>query len=352
LCSQTEFGNKNIYNYENKKNNYTTKKTILYCILAIASIIFFTGTNKNSFAQGGYADALLQMGIGSRSEAMGRAYTAVVGDPESAFFNPASSTAMEKRMVDLSIRALPLDRSFAYLGFSTALRPKSKNRENDKQPLGGGLALSWIHAGVSEIDGRDSDGEKFGSFSNNQNLVNFTFALRVKERVAIGLTTRLFWNRFPGLGEDGATISSRAFGFDFGMLISVTDGVWLGAVYKNFNAKFTWDSSALYERGKNTNNKFPQVWRIGFSTTRLYEKLLLAVDLESSDKQDPKIYAGGDFLVMQQTRLRAGLRDGDLTLGVAYSFQIGRRQSTLHYAFVSQPNEVRTEHIFSWSFGF
>ncbi|MFQ5633565.1 MAG: hypothetical protein ACE5I1_32780 [bacterium] len=316
------------------------------------SLFFVMIANANLFAQGGYADALLQMGIGSRSEAMGRAYTAVVGNPESAFFNPASSTAMKRRMIDLSIRALPLDRSFAYVGFSTSIQPKSKSSENENQPLGGGLALSWIHAGVSNIDGRDSDGEKFGSFSNNQNLVNFTFALRVSEQVALGLTARLLWNRFPGLGEDDATISSRAVGLDFGTLISVMDGVWLGAVYKNINAKFTWDSSELYERGTNTTDRFPQFWRIGFSTTRLHEKVLLAVDVEGSDKQDPRIYAGSDFQVLSQAHLRAGLRDGDLTFGAAYSFNIGKRSSTLHYAFVSQPNEVSTEHIFSWSFGF
>ena len=318
---------------------------------ALLGVLLFGGKSA-VFAQGGYADVLLRMGVASRSEAMGRAYTAVIGSPESAFYNPAASTAMESRMIDLSIRALPLDRSFSYVGFSTAIRPKSKNTDVQKQPLGGGLALSWIRAGVSNIDGRDSDGEKFGSYSNSQNLVNFTFGLRPGERVAIGMTARLFWNRFPNIGEDDATVSSRAFGFDLGTLITLADGLWLGAVYKNINAKFSWDSGKLYERGTSTIDRFPKHWRIGVAISRLHKNFLFALDLESSDKQDPKLYAGGEYAILPQANLRAGIRDGNPAFGAAYRFALGSRVSYLHYAFVAQPDEVSAEHIFSWSFQF
>lgn len=319
---------------------------------ALALAVHLTAATPDAAAQGGYADVLLRMGIGSRSEAMGRAYTAVIGNPESAYYNPASTTLMEKRVVDLSIRALSLDRSYAYAGFSTALHPGGKESKSGKGPLGGGLALSWIHAAVSDIDGRDFDGQKFGTFSNNQNIFNFTFGLRVSRRMALGLTTRLLWNRFPALGEDDATISSRAFGIDLGALINLTDGVWLGGVFKNINAKFTWDSSELYDRGTSTTDRFPKMWRIGLSTTRLWPKTVLAVDLESSDKQDPRLYVGGDAEVADGVHLRAGLRAGTPTFGAAYRFKLGSRMTELHYAFVAQPEEARSEHIFSWSFIF
>lgn len=302
-------------------------------------------------AQGGYADALLRLGVGSRSEAMGRAYTAVVGDPESAYFNPAATTAMHSRMVDLSIRALPLDRRFVYIGFSTALQPGAKS-VNGRRPTGGGLALSYIHAGVSNIDGRDSDGEKFGSFSNTQHLVNFSFALLPWPWLSVGVTGRLFWNRFPKLGEGEATIGSRAVGLDFGVLGVPLDGVWLGAVIKNINAKYTWDSSSLYERGTSTTDRFPKMWRLGVATSRLREGVLLALDVEGSDKQDPRVYAGTAIAFLQHAHIRLGLRAGDPTFGAAYYFRVGGRLSALHYAFVLRPDEVSPEHIFSWSFVF
>lgn len=307
------------------------------------------------FAQGGYADAILRMGVASRSEAMGRAYTAVVNNPEAAFYNPAASTTMQARTVDLSLRSLSLDRSFAYVGFATSIKPGSdadSTATGARRPLEGGLALSWITASVSDIEGRDFDGEKFGTYSNNQHIVSFTFALRVHPRLALGISGRLFWNRFPGLANDGSTISARTFGIDAGALFTVTEGVWIGGAFKNLRSSFSWNSEKLYSRGTVTNHPFPRIWRIGAATTRLHKKLLLAADLESSDRQDPQVYVGSEVYLLPQITLRGGIRDGSPTLGAAYVFALGARQTALHYAFVTQPDGVSSEHVFSWSLSF
>ena len=55
------------------------------CLLFVFLLLLF----QKAAAQGGYAGAFLRNGIGPRSEAMGRAYVAMVEGNESAFYNPA-----------------------------------------------------------------------------------------------------------------------------------------------------------------------------------------------------------------------------------------------------------------------
>ncbi len=320
---------------------------------AVLGIAFFWCGGAAVQAQGGYAGAVLRMGVGSRSEAMGRAYTAVVGDPEGAFYNPATIPFMQRRTIDLSVRALSLDRTFAYAGFALKLQPKSKFEPEDPEDFQyGGLSLSWLHASVSHIDGRDFDGQKFDTFSNNQNILRFSFALRVRKEFAVGLGAHIFWNRFPGLGREGKTISSNSASLDLGVLALPLEGVWVGATIRNINGKFTWDTSALYERGTQRIDDFPRIWRVGVATTRLLPHILLAADVEGSEQFAAKFYFGGLYRLPQGLELRAGLRDGQPTLGGGYSFTFAGKQAQLLYAYVNRENEIDAEHIFSWAFSF
>ena len=325
-------------------------KTRRFVFLAF---LVFWGSSAELQAQGGYAGAILRMGLASKSEAMGRAFTAVVGNSESAFYNPASAPVADRRVVDLSFRALPLDRTFAYIGFATHLRPKSKYKPEDPEDFQyGGFSISWIYGSVANIEGRDFDGVKFGDFNNSQNVFNFTFALRFHRRLSVGMGAHVIWNRFPGLGKDNQTVSANSASLDFGLLLWPVDGLWIGATIRNFNGKYTWDSNKLYERGTQKIDRFPKIWRIGVATTKLYHRWLLTFDIEGSEVYNPKIYVGTSFQLRPRLELRGGLREGNLTLGAAYSFKLIRKQTWLHYAYVGQPNELSPEHVFSWSFEF
>ncbi|MDQ7064126.1 MAG: hypothetical protein Q9P90_07750 [candidate division KSB1 bacterium] len=304
-------------------------------------------------AQGGYAGSILRMGIGSRSEAMGRAYTAFIGDPESAYYNPATIPFLEARIIDISVRALPLDRTFAYFGFATRLRPKSKYAPTHTEDYQyGGLSLSWIHASVNNIEGRDFDGVKFGEYSNQQNALRFSFALRLRKELAIGIGAHIIWNRFPRLGKGGETVSSNSASLDIGVLVMPVEGLWLGVTLRHLNGKYSWDSNKLYERGTQKIDRFPKIWRVGVSTSRVLQNLWLSFDLEGSEVFAVKTYAGAYYQLPANLGLRVGLRGGQPTFGASYTFSFLSKQAALHYAFVNQANELNADHIFSWSFRF
>ncbi|HHL72612.1 MAG TPA: hypothetical protein ENJ29_08890 [Bacteroidetes bacterium] len=303
-------------------------------------------------AQGGYAGAFLRMGIASRSEAMGRAYTAVTGDPEGAYYNPAAATTAEGRTVDLSVRSMALDRSFAYAGFATQIRPSSDEPDGETAPLNGGLAVSLIYASTANIEGRDFDGVQFGSYENMELSMNITFALKLHDKVAVGGTGHIIANRFPGLGNEGQNMTTRSVGIDVGVLLTPMPGVWLGGVYKNINARYTWDSNPLYQRGTSTVDDFPKIWRLGVATTRLYKGLTLSADIEGSRKYEPRFFFGAAWQAMPQISLRAGLRDGVPTFGADYAFTWGSRVATIYYAFANNDLALAGTHVFTWSFRF
>ncbi len=320
-------------------------------ILAIVSVIFVL-LGSDLLAQGGYAGAFLRMGVASRSEAMGRAYTAVIGDPESAYYNPAAVTLTEGRTLDLSLRSMALDRTFSYAGFATQIRPSSDDPDGERAPLDGGVAVSLIYAATSNIEGRDFDGVQFGTYENSEISANLTFAIKMHEKVSVGGTAHILASRFPGLGNEGQNMTTRSVGVDVGVLFLPVPGVTIGAVYKNINARYTWDSNPLYQRGTSTVDDFPKIWRIGIAATRLYKGLTLAVDVEGSRKYDPRFFFGASWQAMPHIMLRGGLRNGTPTLGADYSFTWGTRVTTIYYAFANNDLELAGTHVFTWSFRF
>ena len=153
--------------------------------------------------------AFLRTGIAARSEAMGRAYVAMVEGNESAFYNPASVTWLENREATISYHALSLDRAFGYIAFGMPIRPPA---DSSGKALNAGLSLSLIHSGVDNIDARNFDGDRLESFSNSEDAVSLSFGIQLKRTLSVGLTGRWIRNRIPDVKRDGGAISETLVG--------------------------------------------------------------------------------------------------------------------------------------------
>ena len=302
-----------------------------------------------AFSQGGYAGAFLRNGISARSEAMGRAYVAMVEGNESAFYNPASAALFSYRELAASYRALTLDRTFAYLSFGLPIRPPADSAGN---PLNGGLSLSWIHAGVDNIDARDFDGEKYGTLSNSENAFSLSFALQPHPLLTIGLTGRVVMNRLPGVTRENGTLSSSSFGFDFGAMLLPMTGVRVGATVSNVNLKYTWKTEEVYERGTQNIDKFPRAFRAGIAISRGLPWLTLAADYEKREFRDFTWHVGALASIQEFAHVRLGMNDGDPAMGAGYRFGLFGKKSELHYAFVTHPDNLDNDHVFEWVFVF
>ena len=303
----------------------------------------------NLFAQGGYAGAFLRMGVAARSEAMGRAYVAMVEGNESAFFNPASVAMLQRRELNLSYRPLQLDRSFAYIGLGLPIRPKA---DSSGRAMNGGLSVSWIHAGVDNIDARDSDGEKYSSLSTAENAFGLSFALQPHPRAAIGLGLRVAMNRFNGVTQKRGKLSSSSFGFDLGALLEPIAGVRLGVAAKNLNLKYSWNTQEVYERGTTNFDKFPKAVSAGVAISRLAPWLTLAADYEKREFRDGVLHLGALASLRDLVQIRLGMNESRPTFGAGYNFGLFGKKSELHYAFVTHPENVDSDHVFGWAFVF
>lgn len=306
----------------------------------------------NGFANDGIlAGAFLRMGLGARANGMGGAFTAIAEGPEAAYYNPGGVPMLESRQVNLSYRFLSLDRNFNYIGFATGIRPKLGD-ESEEKALNGGLALSWIHAGVDNIDGRDFSGNHYQDFSNDEHAFALSFGVMPVQNLAIGFTAKVLYNRFPDMGEDNATISDTGLGLDLGILYKPLPYISVGFVVKELNARYNWKTDKLWEKDIDKIDRFPRTYRGGIAVRWPYPWLLVAMDIEKNNQQDMKYFVGTEAKVIDRCVLRAGLNDGSPALGAGFLFEVFSKPVQINYAFVTKSYDVASEHIFTWSFQF
>ncbi|HLT47969.1 MAG TPA: hypothetical protein VK002_12120, partial [Rubricoccaceae bacterium] len=93
-----------------------------------------------------YAGAFARYGFGARALSMGSALTADVFGGASPYHNPALAPDVPQQALEASAAYMTFDRQLQHLQFAAPLRPRA------------GIAGGIVHAGVSEIDGRDGSG--------------------------------------------------------------------------------------------------------------------------------------------------------------------------------------------------
>jgi hypothetical protein len=300
--------------------------------------------------QGGYAGAFTRIGIGPRPLAMGGAFSAVADGPETFYYNVAGLPHLKQRELTASLRVMSLDRSFTYVGYAQPVRPDTTGQGGG--PLNGGFALAWVRAGVDNIDGRDFDGRKFADLSYEQHLFALSFALSPTPFLSAGFGAKLFLSRFPGITDEGEAVSSQSVGFDLGILVRPHERVSFGFAVRDLNAKYTWNTDKLYERGTSTVDRFPVTLVGGVAVQALPGRLMLALDVEKNNQQDGLIRVGGEFRPQREVSLRAGLNDGSPTFGAGYGFDLLGRRAFLNYAYITLGGSLSSEHVFAWTFRF
>ena len=107
------------------------------------------------------------MGITARSISMGGGFTAELDQSFVQLHKPAWTAYLTKRYFGSSFNNLRLDRRIAASRISSILPPTA------------GVGVSWIIAGVTDIQGRTSSGEKSSVMQTSENILMVTFAQRI-----------------------------------------------------------------------------------------------------------------------------------------------------------------------------
>ncbi len=306
-----------------------------------------------SFAQlAGSPGAFSRMGFGARGMGMGNAMSAVKSGENSGYYNPAAVALLKQQTVSLSYGILTLDRNLNTLFYA---QPIDTNA---------GIAIGIINSGVSNIDGRDGDGFKTETYSTSENLFSLSFALRI-QAITIGLTTKLYYySLFKNL-------SWTTVGFDFGIIYPLTKNLTLAGAFKDFNAKYRWDTSDLYgQLGNSTIEKFPTRKSIGLSYILEDNIGLLSMEIENSSIEVKNsstgvensisatiVRLGAEYTPIEMFTIRGGIDGWNLkqrdqahpSFGFTLRTDYTDWKPSFNYAYIIEPYGVSSMHIISLS---
>lgn len=311
----------------------------LRCVLLTACAVLSVQT---AFSQiGGHAGAFSRMGFGARGMGMGNAQTAVITGDLVGYYNPATLSLAETRTVSASFGILALDRRLNFLHYTQPLHPTA------------GLSFGIINAGVTDIDGRNSDGNPTGALLTSENQVFLGFANRFRGGFSLGINVKVYYHR---LYTDVSTIG---VGLDFGALVPITDAITVGATVRDVNSAYKWDTSELYgQSGNTTRDRFPLLYTLGGAYLLPDSLGLLAADLEASNQSTMTLRLGVEIPLIPELSVRAGVDRIDLKEkgnGIRPTFGFSLRKSfdtwvpSLQYAYVHEPFVSPGMHVISLS---
>jgi len=288
----------------------------------------------------GRAGAFARMGFGARGIGMGNAMTAVTVGDVLSYYNPAAPAFGRVRHAGVSFGLLSLDRYLNFLNFTQPIQPT------------GGLSVGLINAGVRDIDGRDADGEQTGTYSTYENQATLSFSNRVDEQVSIGVTIKLYHSKlFEG-------VTTTTVGFDGGILVRVVDPLTVGVVLQDIGSKYKWNTRDVNSTGRETDDKFPMLKRLGLAYAFSGESGVVAVDFEHTAGGSVVMRGGIEYAPDPHISLRGGadrIDLGDGATGVKPSFgftvvkPIDGWTPSLSYAFTAESFAPRGFHMITLS---
>lgn len=304
--------------------------TKLNLITLSLTVILAGKPNDNA----GYAGAFLRMGLGARATAMGNSGVALPIDGFGVYYNPAGLAFMEEKNVAVSYSFLSLDRQFHFAGLSVPLPPNA------------GVGVSWLHAGVKNIEGRTSTGQIDEIYKTGEDVVLLSFANAFHPKIALGLNFKILHNQL-------LDIQATGLGFDIGILFQPVEWLAAGLQLKDIGAGYTWNTRDLFDaEGSNYTEKFPQIIKLGL-TIKPIQQLIFAGDVEVSNQNVWQTHFGAEYFWRNLAFLRFGMNNQSPTFGVglAYGF-LANIDTQLDYALIVGAVGEGTTHIFSWQFKF
>lgn len=322
------------------------RQSIHHIEVSLLSVILIVGGfaygQTGSSELGGLAGAPFRLGFGARGIGMGNAMTAVPYGNVSSYYNPALVPYQPTPTVLLSYGSLTMDRRLNFLSYTQHLNPDA------------GLSVGIINAGVSNIDGRDNDGQQTETYSTSENEFFFTFGLMPSDRLTFGVTAKVL---YYSLYTD---VKSTTFGADLGALYSLSDELRLAFVVQDLLSKYKWDTSKLYgESGSSYVNDFPTRKRLGLSYHSHDLRMIAAGEVEWIGSAT---YArlGVELQLFSGLEIRGGIDQisfaREVTAKPSFGFSVQTEVASwsprIDYAYVIEPYVSTGMHYLTLSISF
>ncbi len=325
------------------------RKYLAFYIIGALIIYLFHPEYVLASSLGSKAGGFLRIGLGADLSAMGGCGTALSNYGTNWHYNPAALGFQKNRQVVIGYRSMSLDRKVIYIDYSSPLKGNAS------------LGFGFLRAGTSNIDARDSNGERFDILSNSDNLFHGSFSIRPYPTVSLGISIKWMINNTPHIQYDNKSLNAYGMGFDIGIQYKVHRSLILGAKISDLNAKYNWSTYKVW--GDDIGMKedqFPTLIRLGWAYEP-YKNFVLTSDIilhkqelgKSSEGIQPHFGTEWKYSINNELGgvIRAGVDQNEPTFGFGFDFILLEKiRAHFDYAFVYDRISPSGSHLFGWTF--
>jgi hypothetical protein len=254
-------------------------KSIQVLILIFVLFFFFSSHSSaflNSDQKGTYGADFLNIGVGAKATAMGKAYVGLANDISAVYWNPSGLVQLAEPQIEFSHTQWFSDVQYEYLGLAFPVSSRSV--------LAGGVI--YLHMGSTL--GYDEQDQPTSSLTAYDAEVVLAFSSYLSSNLSLGLTLK-------GIQEKLESKTAQSLAFDIGACYTYRKFSF-GLVAKNLGSplKFIHQKSSL-----------PSSLTTGVAV-RTLNNLTLTTDIDLSAVSGPNLRQGVEWNYRNQVFLRTG----------------------------------------------
>lgn len=274
-------------------------------VLALVGTIYASGPGTTGAN-------FLKIGVGARAAAMGDAFTVIVDDSTSLYWNPAGLAKIEKRQLSATYNLWFAGINQGYLGVGFPLS-------------GNGIVAGGVnYVDMGDFDRRDEAGNPTGTFTASALNFQLGYANRFREK--------FLWGISAGFVQDTIAEDIKStYAANLGLIFESSESLSLGLAVQNIG-------------GQLGSDPLPFVAKVGIAYA--WKSLLLALDIASPTDNDLYYGAGIEWWVWDGIALRAGYKTNqDIGEGLTAGLGFKKGKIQFDYAYVPYGDLGSTHRI-------
>lgn len=292
-------------------------------ILAAKAWCFFSGNTKGTAAA-----QFLKMGAGARAAAMGGAYTAVNGNSDMIYYNPAGLAVADQKEVSFMHSIWLEDISYNWLAF---VMPHESYGVF-------GAALQYVTYG--QLDGRDNFGNETSTFSP-QDIAAYVSYANYYNKLSYGVNIKFIQSQIIE--------TANTFAVDLGAQYELNNKTYFGFLMQNLGPglKYNYNSDPL-----------PMLIALG-ALYSLTNELLFTLDLKIPSDNDPYPALGAQYFIDASEDISIFIRAGydgnrsDINGFTSINLGFGLDYKTLSFNYAFAPyGDIGSTHKIALSLRF
>lgn len=254
-----------------------------------------------SILNAGTAASFLRLGADARGLGLGTAYTSVVSDANSLYWNPSGLARVKKPEAAATYGALYSDLQYNLLAYAHPVRA-------------GTLGLSALYLRQDNLEGRSESREKTAGFSASDFAFTFGLGRRVSPSFGLGFSGKWIQSQIAGA-------SAGAFAVDAGAQVLFSKS--------NLQAGFAILNLGQGMKFQDKEDPLPLTLSAGLNYTGLKFILLSAEVRQEVHDSRTLLSVGSEFSPMPWASLRAGYLSHEATLTNSFGKSEGDKFASL-----------------------